>query len=332
MRTTPTTREAGAGEAGGGARRPAVTRACVITHGRVSAIGDGLSRLSCVAEGRGIELLFPEEERAKYDLRDLACRWSVGEGDDAELAIALGGDGTTLRALHRFLGRPTAVFAVNYGHFGFLTSALPDELERAVGRAFDGEYEVVELPTLGVECGARLVGLAINDAVVTSGAHGRMAHLDWSVDSVGLGRVRCDAIVVSTPAGSTGYSLSAGGPVVGWGLDALCATFVAPHSLAVRSFVLSSGQRIAVANAGEDLDARLVLDGHVTERALRPGESIEIRLAEPRARLALLPGASPIARFRDAFTLVGESAPERAAARPSAGGEARPARHRRVIR
>ena len=305
-----------------------VATACVVTHGRVAAIGDGLSRLSCLAERHGVELHFPEDERAKYDLSGLACRWSVGDGEDADLVIALGGDGTTLRALHRFIDRPPAVFAINYGHFGFLTSALPDDLERSVGRAFDGEYEVVELPTIGVACGGRIIGLAINDAVVTSGAHGRMAHLDWSVDAVDLGRVRCDAIVIATPAGSTGYSLSAGGPVIGWGLDALCATFVAPHSLAVRSFVLSSGQRIAVANAGEELEARLVLDGHVTERALRPGESVEIALAEPRARLALLPGTSPIARFRDAFTLVGESATERAAARRAQG---RPA-GRRYIR
>ena len=315
--------------AGGAGGRTAVTRACVITHGRVAAIGDGLARLSCLAERHGVELLFPEDERAKYELSDLPCTWSVGDGDGADLAIALGGDGTTLRALHRFIGRPTAVFAVNYGHFGFLTGALPEDLERSVGRVFRGEYEVVELPTVAVRCGAQLVGLAINDAVVTSGAHGRMAHLDWRVDDVDLGRVRCDAIVVSTPAGSTGYSLSAGGPVVGWGLDALCATFVAPHSLAVRSFVLSSGQRIRVANAGEELDARLVLDGHVTDRALRPGESVEIALAEPRARLALLPETSPIARFRDAFTLVGESAAERAAARRA--GE-RPSGRRRFIR
>jgi NAD+ kinase len=245
----------------GAASRSAV-RACVITHGRPATIGDGLARLACLAADLGVELVFPARERSKHELEELRCPWSAGEGDGADLAIVLGGDGTTLRALRRFLGTDTAVFAVNYGHFGFLTASPAGDLESAVARAFAGEYRVLELPTLAIERPGAPAGVVVNDVAVTSGAHGRMVELEWSVESVDLGRVRCDGVVVATPAGSTAYSLSAGGPVLGWGLEGLCV--------------------------------------------LGPGDRVRIRLGDRRARLALLPETEPLARFRDAFALVGE--------------------------
>jgi NAD+ kinase len=277
-----------------------------VTHGRRATIGDALSRLACLAAERDVQLVFPADERGKHDLERLACQWAVDEGEDADIALVLGGDGTTLRALQRFLGRGIPVFAVNYGHFGFLTSAPAHDLESAVGRALAGEVAVLELPTLEVRRPGGEAGLVVNDAVVTGGVHGRTANLGWSVDDVDLGEVSCDAIVVATPAGSTAYSLSAGGPVLGWGLEGLCTTFVAPHSLAVRSFVLGSGQCISVRNASRDLNALLVLDGHAQEDPLPPGAEVGIQLSDRRARLALLPEVSPLERFRDAFSLLGE--------------------------
>jgi len=164
---------------------------------------------------------------------------------------------------------------------------------------------VLELPVLEIRGPDGDQGLAVNDAVVTGGVHGRTANIGWLVDDVDLGEVSCDAIVVATPAGSTAYSLSAGGPVLGRGVEGLCTTFVAPHSLAVRSLVFGCGQCISVRNASPDLDALLVLDGHVRPEPLPPGAEVGIRLSDRRARLALLPEVSPLARFRDAFRLLG---------------------------
>ena len=304
---------------------PPIRRACVVTHGRTETIGDALSRLACLAAERDVQLVFPADERSKHDLDDLACSWAIDDGEDADIALVLGGDGTTLRALQRFLGRNTPVFAINYGHFGFLTSAPARGLESAVGRALAGDVAVLELPVLEIRGPDGERGLAVNDAVVTSGVHGRTANLGWLVDDVDLGEVSCDAIVVATPAGSTAYSLSAGGPVLGWGLEGLCTTFVAPHSLAVRSFVFGSEQCISVRNASPDLDALLVLDGHVQPEPLPPGADVGIRLSDRRARLALLPEVSPLARFRDAFSLLGERRPRRrfgtAAVHPGVRGD-----------
>jgi NAD+ kinase len=272
-----------------------------MTHGTRGVIGDGLERLSRIAADRGVQLLFPPEERAKHALDGLPCTWSPGVAADADLILALGGDGTTLRALHAALPDGPPVFAINYGHLGFLTSAPARQLRTAVRRAFSGELRIVALPTLRASLGGQRLGLAVNDAVVTGEAHGRTATLSWAVGGVRLGEVRCDAIVVATPAGSTAYSLSAGGPVLGWGLDALVATFVAPHSLAARSFVVSSDQRVDVTNERADAPARVVIDGQMATRPLRGGETLTVTSATERARLALLPEVVPLGRFREVF-------------------------------
>jgi NAD+ kinase len=280
---------------------PPVGRALVITHGNAAVIGDGLARLDRLAREHGVEILFPAAEGAKHDLGVLRCAWRQDDGGDVDLCVALGGDGTTLRALHLARERAIPVFAVNYGHLGFLTAAPAADLEPALGRAFAGERQVVELPTLAAWRDGRIVGRAVNDVVITGMAHGHAADLQWEAEGVALARIRCDAIVVATPAGSTAYSLSAGGPVLGWGLDALCVTFVAPHSLAVRSFVLPAGSPIAVENARDDAPVQLVIDGQAVDRPIVCGEKVSIGLAAERARLALLPETRVLERFKEAF-------------------------------
>ena len=161
-----------------------------------------------------------------------------------DLVVVLGGDGTMLRALQRYLGTGVPVLGVNFGRVGFLTS-MGRTLETGLARAFAGEYAVLELATLDVEAdGKRAV--AVNDVVVTSAVLGRMVELDWQIGDEGLGSVACDGVICATPTGSTAYNLSNGGPVLVWGLDAMAVTFVAPHSLHARSLVVpreSSGRR-----------------------------------------------------------------------------------------
>ncbi len=139
----------------------------------------------------------------------------------------LGGDGTMLRALARFLGTGIPVVGVNFGRVGFLSAVARADLETGLARVFAGGYEVVELPTIEVVlAGERHV--AVNDVVVTSASLGRMVELEWAVGGEPLGRVPCDGVICSTPSGSTAYNLSNGGPVLVWGIDAMAITFVAP--------------------------------------------------------------------------------------------------------
>jgi NAD+ kinase len=270
-----------------------VKRAAVITHGRPETIGSALDRLRAVAADRGVELLFPDEEVDKHGLGQ------DGDLADLDLAVVLGGDGTMLRGLMRFLGVEVPVIGVNFGRVGFLASIAADSLEEGLGRAFSGDYVVVELPALEAEAGhARW--MAVNDFVTTSSLLGRMIELGWAVGGEDLGSIPCDGLICSTPSGSTAYNLSNGGPVLVWGIDALSVTFVAPHSLHARPLVVPRGREVTIENRTPDVDATVLADGHPVHQ-LEPGESAVVRLADARSLLATLPESTFFSRYRRTF-------------------------------
>ena len=271
-----------------------VRRAAVVTHGKPETIGPALGRLEALAAEHGVELVFPEEEREKHDLPS-----ADGDPATADLAVVLGGDGTMLRALTRFLGTRVPVIGVNFGRVGFLASMHPDELEDGLGRAFAGDFVVVELPTLE----ARVEGerhAAVNDVVVTSGTLGRMVELVWSIGDEDLGRQPCDGLICATPSGSTAYNLSNGGPVLVWGLDAMAITFVAPHSLHARPLVVPRGRDLTVTNQTPDVPGVVLIDGHEFTRIGEDGR-VEIGLGPQRSLLATLPERTFFRRYRETF-------------------------------
>jgi NAD+ kinase len=273
----------------------AVRRAAVITHGKAETIGEALERLQALAAERGVELLFPDEEVEKHGLGH-----DHGDVAGADLAVVLGGDGTMLRALRRFLGTPVPVIGVNFGRVGFLASLDASSLEEGVGRAFAGQYRVVELPALEAESGGERWA-AVNDIVVTSSTLGRMIELGWEIGREDLGSLPCDGLICSTPSGSTAYNLSNGGPVLVWGLDAMAITFVAPHSLHARPLVVPRGLDLAVTNRTDDVSATVLVDGHAI-RQLAPGEQVVARLSEERTLLATLAESTFFSRYRRTFT------------------------------
>jgi NAD+ kinase len=255
-----------------------VSRAAIVTHGRVDVRA---------AEGR---------------VRELAAAAGVlivEDPADADLAIALGGDGTILRTLARLLGTDVPVLGVNFGRVGFLASIEPDELETALARALRGEYVVVELPTLE----ARLDGetaVAVNDVVATSATLGRMVELSWAVGGEDLGVVPCDGMICCTPSGSTAYNLSNGGPVLVRGLEAMAITFIAPHSLHARPLVVPRGLELTVRNTTPDVRAAVLVDGHRLAE-ISPDGRLAIRLGAEKSLLARMPDATFFARYRETF-------------------------------
>jgi NAD+ kinase len=271
-----------------------VTRAAVVTHGRVEQIGSGLARLQTVAREAGVELILTPDEADKHGVE------ATDEVESADIAVVLGGDGTMLRALARFLGTGIPVVGVNFGRVGFLSSVARADLETGLARVFAGGYEVVELATLEVVAGERRF-VAVNDVVVTSAELGRMVELEWAVGGERLGRVPCDGLICSTPSGSTAYNLSNGGPVLVWGLDAMALTFVAPHSLHARPFVVPRGRDVLVWNRTADVEAALLVDGHEVTR-VTAGERVDARLGAERSLLATLPEATFVRRYRDSFS------------------------------
>jgi NAD+ kinase len=275
------------------ANRP-VTRAALVTHGRVETIGPAIERLRGVAEAMGVQLVVPSEEASKHGIA------SVDEEQPADIAVVLGGDGTMLRALTRYLGTGTPVIGVNFGRVGFLSSMQQDELEAGLRRVFEGDYTVVELATIEVELeGQRLV--AVNDAVVTSATLGRMIELEWAVGGEDLGVQPCDGVICATPSGSTAYNLSNGGPVLVWGIDALAVTFVAPHSLHARPLVVPRGRDVVICNRTADVSAVVLVDGHHAGEVPPAGGTVAVCLGPERSLLATLPEATFVRRYRQSF-------------------------------
>jgi NAD+ kinase len=258
-----------------------VTRAAVVTHGKPQAIGSALARLANVAREAGVELQ---------------------DGPDAvevDLVVVLGGDGTMLRALARYLGTGVPVIGVNFGRVGFLASIERNDLEAGLARVFAGEYKVEPLPTLDVEVGEER-RVAVNDLVVASAVVGRMIQLEWALAGETLGRLACDGVVCATPPGSTGYNFSNGGPVLVWGLDAMAVTFVAPHSLNARPLVVPRDDELIVWNRTPDVAALALVDGHRVAE-LQPGARAVARLGEQRSLLATLPEVTFFSRYSRTF-------------------------------
>ena len=272
----------------------AVRRAAVVTHGKPETIGPGLVGLERAAREAGVELVLPEDELAKHAAFD-----GAGDPAGADIAVVLGGDGTMLRALGRFLESRVPVIGVNFGSVGFLTSIPPAELEAGLARVFAGEYEVLELATLEVEA-AGVRRIAVNDVVAASSTPGRMIELAWAVGGEDLGSLRCDGAIAATPCGSTGYNLSSGGPVLVWGLDAMAVTFIAPHSLHARPLVVPRGRDLVITNRTRDVRVSVLADGHRLSE-LETGDRVLVRLAAQRSLLATLPETTFFTRYRDRF-------------------------------
>ena len=257
----------------------AVRRAAVFLHGRRDLVATAYDRLREIARRAGVEL--------------------VEDGEQTDLAVVLGGDGTMIRALTRYLATDVPVLGVNFGRVGFLTSIPSSELEEGLERAFAGDFVVVDLPTLD----ARVDGtayVAVNDLVVHAAELGRMIELNWEAGGEDFGTLACDGIVCSAPSGSTAYNLSNGGPVLAWGLDAMAITFIAPHSLHVRPLAIGRNAEVVIRNRTADVHGSVLVDGHIVAE-VGPGPEVRVRLGEQRSRLATLPESMFFRRYRETF-------------------------------
>jgi NAD+ kinase len=221
------------------------------------------------------------------------------DGETADLAVVLGGDGSMLRALGRFLGTGTPVLGVNYGRVGFLTAISSDGLEEGLARAFAGELRTIDLATLEVTVG-EVTSPAVNDVVVAGSKLGRMVDLGYAIGGEDLGHLPCDALIVATSTGSTAYNLSNGGPVLVWGLDAMVLTFVAPHSLHIRPLVVPHGPAATVTNLTAGADVSVLVDGHEVG-TLAKGEQAVVRVSDRYSVLATLPEVTFFRRYAATF-------------------------------
>ncbi len=273
----------------------------LFTRHRPGQTSVGVKRLAELAAEGGVELRIPADEVEKHRLDGLPGKVLLGADPDAptDLAIVLGGDGTILTTMRRFAGRNVPVFAINFGAIGFLATVDRDDLDAGIERALRGDFEVLALPALTVGDGAG-EHVAVNDLSFHRRPELRVAELAYSVVGEELGEVRCDGLVVSTPAGSTGYNLANGGPVLAWGVEGYVVSFIAPHTLTARALVVAPGDVLQVVNRSREEPVDLTTDGRRVA-SLAPQERAEVRFRHDMALLAQTPGASFYHRLREKF-------------------------------
>jgi NAD+ kinase len=280
----------------------------VFTHRSPEETRATLSRLAEQAARAGVTLRLDEEETSKHGL-------SSGPGiqvdapvkHDVELCVVLGGDGTILRALQLYAQTGVAVFAINFGEIGFLATVERADSEDGIRRALSGDFELLRLPAIVLgersgaqaEPGAGIVQAAINDVAIHRKVGERVADLAYALEGEEVGSVRCDGLVVATPAGSTGYNLANGGPVMAWGVKGFVVSFIAPHSMTARALVVAPDDVLTIHNRShEPLD--VAVDGRPAGE-IPAGGSIQASFANDVGTIAQLPGSSFYRRLREKF-------------------------------
>ena len=253
--------------------------------------------------GAFLATLQQKAARVGFDLytEDLIqALWPTGNGKvppiseapagDLDCLITLGGDGTLLRGARLLAGANTPILGVNLGRVGFLTTAGPDTLDWALDAVARQAYATE--PRLALQStivgkgakGGRVEPLVLNDVVVHKGGVARVVRVKVSVDGDEVAQYSADGIIVSTPTGSTAYSMSAGGPIVVPTVDAIVVTAICPHTLAVRPLVLPAAAVVSIQPIPPWTDEVLVsFDGQVGQ--LRPP-------GEPAASSSVAPAST----------------------------------------
>lgn len=212
----------------------------------------------------------------------------------ADLLLVFGGDGTILRVAREIAGSHTPLLGINIGSLGFLTAVSSDEVAAALKRVWKGEFTYESRILLNAQgrCSGRLVQQdALNDIVISRGIASRLIELEVKVDGELLTRYRCDGLIVSSPTGSTAYSLAAGGAVVFPTAQVLELTPICPHTLSNRSLIVPITAKIDVGVISKKPATILSADGQVVSE-LSGGDTLTISRSKRTVRLMHLAGSS----------------------------------------
>jgi NAD+ kinase len=264
---------------------PSSSTVALVVHPRRAHAAEYARKASAWLAERGHTVLMPEAEAAALDMAELGA--GSGElGGPVDLVVALGGDGTVLRAVRLVAERGVPVLGVNLGRLGYLTQIEPDELIDALGRFLAGDYSVEERMMLAVSVmrGNTSAGtlLALNEAVLEKPRPGSTVHLAAAIGDRPWTTYVGDGLIVATPTGSTAYSFSSRGPIVSPAIRALLLTPVSVHMAFDRTVVVAEHETVQV-DVRDDRPATLTVDGR-EQGLLRHGDSIVCRAAARPAR------------------------------------------------
>lgn len=229
---------------------------------------------------------------------------SVGLFDDslfeADFVISMGGDGTLLRAAGHVGSKGTPILGVNMGRLGFLADVLPSEIEEAIASLYDGNYDIENHTVIQAEADGRPLqgpSYALNDIALLKRDNASMITIHAEVDGEYLVTYQADGLIVSTPTGSTAYSLSNGGPIIVPCTGTLCLTPVAPHSLNIRPIVIPDGTVINLTVESRSHNFLIAVDGQSEKCA--EGTSLTIRKAPYTIRIVKRSGHRYFSTLRE---------------------------------
>ncbi len=274
-------------------------KAGIVGSPRYPKIRSVLSRVMDAGRANGFDFFTHSDLTGLWpvDLPELSAE------SDVDLLITLGGDGTLLRGLRLLPSDATPIMGVNFGHVGFLTTTVPEDLEAALADFVVGNYVVEARTTIEGECHAadgtvRPGDRALNDIVLHHKGRSMVLQMQVSLNDKEIGQYSADGIVLATPTGSTAYSLSSGGPIMTPNVDALVITPIAAHSLAVRPVVVSAEATITVELVGRFKGKAVVsYDGEPGSKLLR-GEKLIVKRSAVPVKLIRLKGDGFFSRMR----------------------------------
>jgi NAD+ kinase len=271
-----------------------IRRVGIVGRLRSGPVNGTVQALAELLHGRGVEV---ELEAGLEPPRGVPHQW-LRQVPDVDLIVTLGGDGTLLRGARMVLASGIPVLGVNLGTLGFLTALTADEAEAGLGAVLDGESLLDDRFTLegrvfGPEGSERSRVQALNDLVLHKGGVARVVRLEMAVgppDALdSIGSFSGDGVILSTPTGSTAYSLSAGGPVVVPWMDAMVVTPISAHTMAMRPLVLSGEARLTLHAFDRAEELVLTADGQDAV-PIGPDDRVVVQKGERRVRLVRFAG------------------------------------------
>lgn len=273
----------------------------VIGHHRYEGLAETLRTLCTVAPSLGATIAFEPRllEAAPVPTRGVETLHSP---EQIDIAISLGGDGTLLRTARFLDGHRVPILGVNLGRLGFLTSCGASDFEMALRAVAAGEYEADARMVLAGEA-VNAVGTirahwrALNEFVMHKSGFARMLSVRVTANGEPLSSYTADGIIVSSPTGSTGYSLSAGGPLVVPTLDSILVTPISPHTLAIRPIVLPPNAVVELDVVDGPDEILVTVDGQVGEQ-FSDGDRLRVRRAEQPVLIIRFQGTGFFGRLR----------------------------------
>lgn len=272
-------------------------RVGVIGHTGYDDLPEILNELTRLAPELGLDLEFEPE------LHEVARAGSLlDDPSSIDALMTLGGDGTLLRGARLVDGAAVPILGVNLGRLGFLTTCSGQDFGAAVRALASNDFVaesrmVLSAAAIDGSGVCRQEWRALNDFVVHKGGFARVVRLGLSVDGDSIGTYAADGVIVSTPTGSTAYSLSAGGPVVVPTVESILLTPISAHALGVRPLIVSPDSEITIDTTPSSEALMVTVDGQVGTE-LVPGEKLVVRRDAKPVLIVRLPGNNFFERMR----------------------------------